>query len=508
MQIRQIARWCWRALLALVIILVVAGVAGWLYFRQSLAQCDGGRALTGLSANVLVERDSAGVPTINAANRIDAARATGFLHAQERFFQMDLLRRFAAGELSELIGPSLLSRDRELRSHRLRAVAQTVVRGMPVFQRAALEAYTAGVNSGLEALGARPPEYILLRAQPRPWAAEDSMLVGYAMFYDLQDASGEDERISEVLHQVLPPAALRFFAPEVTEWDAPIDEVGLPLPPMPSAAEFSFTNAPNRAATAEPDADPLARTPLPGSNNWAVDGQATASGAALISDDMHLGLRVPNTWYRLRLRVTKAGPNGKDLDIAGVSLPGTPAVVVGSNRHIAWAFTNGTLDNSDLVNLEVSPTDPKAYRTPEGFKKFEEHREIIQVKGASNEVLNVQSTIWGPVVTNRGSKQKRALCWVAHFPEAANLRLLELERVEDTATALRLAPSLGIPVQNFVVGDRAGRIGWTLAGRLPRRVGFDGRVPVSWADSSRGWVDWLKPDEYSRVEARPGGESG
>ncbi|HWN44796.1 MAG TPA: penicillin acylase family protein, partial [Thermoanaerobaculia bacterium] len=195
------------AVLAVLVVLVVLSAALWTrhQLRASLPQLDGERSLPGLSAEVTVERDGLGVPTIRAANRLDAARALGFLHGQERFFQMDLLRRKAAGELSELFGAVALEVDREIRVHRLRDVARRTMASAPPRDRAILEAYAAGVNAGLSALGASPFEYLLIPQRPAPWKAEDSMLVPLAMFIELHNPNGRRELSLGVMHDLLPP---------------------------------------------------------------------------------------------------------------------------------------------------------------------------------------------------------------------------------------------------------------------------------------------------------------
>ena len=187
-----------------------------------------------------------------------------------------------------------------------------------------------------------------------------------------------------------------------------------------------------------------------GSNSWAVDGSLSTTGSALVANDMHLGLRLPNTWYRMRIQCEGS------LDITGVTLPGVPAVIVGSNGRIAWAFTNSMLDLTDLVPLETSPDDPRLYRTPGGWSPFKEVVETLRVRGGDDEKMKIETTIWGPVLPSASGGKKRAVHWIAQLPEAANLGLLDLEQVNDVETALALAPQCGIPTQNFVVGDRLG----------------------------------------------------
>lgn len=494
-----------RALaLVLVLLLGIATVVV-IKLRASRAQLDGRVALAGLSAPVVVERDAAGVPTVHATNRVDAARAVGFLHAQERFFQMDLMRRLGAGELAELVGPGAVRLDRQRRFHGLREVAREATRRLSPRESAIVQAYAAGVNDGLASLGTVPPEYLLLRTTPRRWEPEDSFLVAASMFFTLQDADARHERAYATLAHVLPPAALDFFVPLGTEWDSPIDGSVIPTAPIPAPEVFSLggpgpTNAPASAGNGvRPDG------PVPGSNSWAVDGRHTPHGAALVANDMHLGLGLPPVWYRVRLICPATGPDSPALDLTGASLPGSPLVVVGSNGSIAWSFTNAELDTSDIVPLELAKDAPDRYRTPDGWQSFTTRNETIAVKGGKPETLAVRMSIWGPVRQPDKSGPAHAVRWIAHLPESVNLRLLELEHTTTTAAALQLAPECGIPIMNFVVGDRAGNIGWTLCGRLPRRVGFDGRLPATWAAGAKRWDGFVPANAYPRVVNPPDG---
>jgi penicillin amidase len=217
---------------------------------------------------------------------------------------------------------------------------------------------------------------------------------------------------------------------------------------------------------------------------------------------MHLGHAVPNIWYRASL--VFPGADGTQR-MTGVTLPGAPLVVAGSNGRVAWGFTNSQGDWADLVVLEPDPRDPEAYLTPEGPRRLERVTETIRVKGEPDETLEVLSTIWGPVIDEDHRGRRRALAWVPLRPGGITLAAFRMEGVRDVEEALSLAPEVGIPHQNFVCADSAGRIGWTIIGRIPRRVGFDGRLPTSWADGTRRWDGWLRPEEYPRVVDPPGG---
>ena len=236
---------------------------------------------------------------------------------------------------------------------------------------------------------------------------------------------------------------------------------------------------------------------LPGSNNWAVAPERTAHGHAILADDMHLGISVPNTWYRARMQW--AGSDGSRHDITGVTLPGAPAIVVGSNGHVAWGFTNTGGDRVDLIVVETHPDDPDRYLTPEGYRSFERHVERIAVHGEESRPFEVSSTIWGPVIDQDHRGRTRALRWTAHLEDGVNMRFVDTERARTLEEAQRVANESGIPPQNFVCVDADGNIGWTVMGRIPRRIGHDGRVPTSWADGSRRWEGWLTPEEYPRI---------
>jgi penicillin amidase len=484
---------------------IAGGVLGWAV-RSSLAQLEGEARLSGLSAPVSVDRDALGVPTLRGSNRRDVAQALGFVHAQERFFQMDLLRRRGAGELSALLGPGLVGADEATRRHGLRQAARAAVAGLEDGTRSLVEAYAAGVNQGLAAMGVRPPEYLLLRSVPEPWRAEDSVLVGFAMFFTLQDDGGGEDLGTEVLIRALPREAVDFFHPAASEWDAAIDGSELPLAPIPGPEVLNFAADPGVRAGLDPmpgDVDHPDFGLVPGSNSWGVQGAASATGSAIVCDDMHLDLGLPNVWFRVCLEWVDA--SGVKRRLVGASLAGVPALIVGSNGDIAWGFTNATIDNTDLVELETDPAQPNRYRTPEGWREFETVTEHIEVRGEAAREIRYRRTIWGPVLGASASDRQMALLWTPHRPGGANMGLLELENARSVAEAMAVAPRCGVPVQNLLVGDRAGELGYTLVGRLPKRVGWDGSVPVSFADGSRGWEGWRSGAETPRYLAPAGG---
>jgi penicillin amidase len=236
-----------------------------------------------------------------------------------------------------------------------------------------------------------------------------------------------------------------------------------------------------------------------GSNNFAVSGRLTRDGRALLANDMHLTIRVPNIWYRAALEwpdpLNPTEPNR----VIGVTLPGVPAVVVGSNTHVAWGFTNTYADWSDIVLLDVDPARPAAYLTPHGWREFERHDEVISIAGQADQHQDVLWTEWGPLLGPDYRGRARAYRWVAHAAGQLAATVAPFESARTIEDAFDEANGLGTPGQNMVVADRSGRIGWTVYGAIPRRIGIDGQLPTSWADGSRGWDGWLADAEYPRI---------
>jgi len=441
-----------RLLLILLVLLLLAIAAGWLAMRGSLAKLDGELRLSGLSAPVTIERDALGVVTIHAANERDAARALGYVHGQERFFEMDLLRRSAAGELSELFGPLAVERDKAVRVHRLRARVEQNIQAFAADKLGVLTAYRDGVNAGLHALNVRPWPYLLLRARPKDWQLSDSAMAGYAMYFDLQDESNSRELALWKIRRTVPDALYKLIIADGTEWDAPLEggprgNVALPgpetldlrkLPTPPKGMEYQ-------------DSEPAA----PGSNNFAVAGALTKDGRAIVASDMHLTLRTPNLWFRARLVYDDpAAPEGK-VDVGGFSLPGLPAVIVGSNRHVAWGFTNSYGDWLDWAEID-------GHAQPQPWVV---HREEIKVNGAPSVFLDVKDTAWGPILEEDKDGRMLALRWTAHRPGSLSVGVMKFAESGDIAQALVNADSAGMPAQNLMLADATGHIAWALIGQ-------------------------------------------
>ena len=479
------------ATIAVCILLLLALV--WWLLAGSRAQLDGIARVHDLNHPITIKRDIQGLVTLTADSRTDIAFGLGFVHAQERFFQMDLLRRNSAGELSELFGPLAADFDSNIRIHQFRKRASAVVSTLVDDEKALLEAYTQGVNEGLSSLRTKPFEYYLLQTSPQPWQLTDSILVVYSMYMDLQDEWGETERSLAALNDLLPADWFAFLTPSGGQWDATLDATDqiyqgkIPLQPLKSFQ----TNELAMVTTRYEDAS------LPGSNNWSVSGEFTKHGAALVADDIHLGLNVPNIWFRASWQLPDTNRH-----ITGATLPGTPLMIVGSTEKIAWGFTNAYGDFSDLIRLQTN-AEGSEYLTSDGWQPFVFDEELINVKGASTQKVTVKNTRWGPVIGEDHFGNKLAMRWVAHDTTGVNLSLFGLEQAESVEQALAIAAKTAIPGQNFNVGDAQGHIGWTVMGRIPDRFGYGSvsakHLPADWSNGQMGWRGLLAADDYPKI---------
>jgi len=483
-------KWILRLAGALVSAAVIIFVLAWMTLRASLPTLDGEISARGIAAAATIERDSAGIPTITASNRFDLAFATGFAHGQDRFFQIDLIRRQGAGELSELFGDVTVETDKRLRFHRFRDRAEARRARSPLDEVELLERYAAGVNAGLASLGAKPFEYFLLGVEPEPWVAEDSILIVYAMYMQLNDERANRDVRRGLAERVLPEEVFAWMYPQGTSWDAPLMGEPRPVAPLPGPEIITLRDVNDEA----PPAEEVGKPTLNGSNNWAVAGALTTSGRAIVSNDMHLGLSTPNIYYQARLVVD----GGDAAEVIGVTMPGTPFVVAGSNTNIGWGYTNSYGDWSDAVLLRPGSA-AGTYLAPQGELPFDEHREQIRVKGGDPIEFVIRETIWGPVDENANYPDGEiAVSWIAHFEQSTNLNILQLEKAQSVDEALDIANTMGMPPQNFMVGDAAGNIGWTLTGAIPTRSEFNPLLPADWSVQD-GWTGWADAADYPRI---------
>jgi penicillin amidase len=483
--------------------LIIFSSATWVYSQidSALPILEGKRTVFGLTNSAIIERDAQGIVTIKASNRLDVAVATGFVHAQERFFQMDLLRRNSAGELSSLFGSVALSYDKSIRIHRFRERATEIVKTLPKDQKSLLKAYTRGVNQGLKYISSQPFEYLLLRQEPAQWTEEDSILTIFSMYIDLQNKDGQRERSLGLMKAILAADVYAFLNPKGSVWDAPIDDSQYQPSPIPKKAwpSASSANLGNKEKHFKLDeaSSYLKYQPdeFPGSNNWGISGKISTTGSAIIANDMHLGIRVPNTWFRASFEYPDAS---KNIKVTGATLPGTPSMVVGSNGNIAWGFTNSYGDYSDVIKIQTI-NDGKQYITPKGIKNFTFHKQIIAIKDEQPVEINIKETIWGPVVGVNHQGEELAYRWVAHDKQAVNFTAKELELATTTSQAFNIAARSGIPSQNMMVGDKAGNVGWTIMGPIPKKFGNVGETPTHWHQGDNGWSGYLSPEQYPSI---------
>ncbi|MCV2355229.1 penicillin acylase family protein [Paucibacter sp. B2R-40] len=473
-------------------VFLLTGLSAWLAVRASLPQIDGSITLPGLAAPLSLERDALGTAVLRGENRLDLARGLGYLHAQERFFEMDLTRRSAAGELSALFGDKALARDKERRVHRLRARLTERLAQMSAADQSLLNAYADGVNAGLSGLHLRPWQYLILRGEPAAWTAVDSLLVVGEMFWMLQGGSIDAGFERAALRERAGDALFDWLNPRGGHWDAALDASPVKPATLPGPALLDLRKAqPSPAPQAARSVQAVEEQVL-GSNNWAVAGSRSADGRAILADDMHLDLGVPSIWYRTQLEIK--GKGGQVLRAAGLSLPGMPSLVVGSNGQVAWGFTNAYGQWFDWIKLpaELAPA------------RLKSHVETIAIKGAAPQQLDVLDFDGSPIVRERAG-QRYALRWVAHLGEAYNLSLDNMLWAGDAAAALRIAQASGIPHQNILVADAKGQIGWSVAGRLwtqaPDEAGY-----ARFQTIQSPKHEWLTLGDYPQLLNPPAGQ--
>jgi penicillin amidase len=492
-------------LLLLVVVLLAAGAAGLLW--STLPPIMQEAYIPSLGAPVAIGFDADGVPRIQAANDTDAAAALGFVHARDRMFQMELMRRAASGRLSEIAGPATLSIDRMMRVLGLRSRAEAGLALLPADTRAPLDAYARGVNAWIASRGRwTAPEFLLLGA-PEPWTPVDSLLWGETMGLWLS-TNWRTELQRLALAGKTPQWMIDTLWPPDSAAGHP--EASLPSPRLAAfapglAAPGSI--APNLTAPSRIAERVLALLPrFPGpftqpgtaSNAWAVDGAHSATGAPLLAGDPHLAFGFPGIWYLARIDTA-------DTTLVGATAPGVPFIVLGRNRAIAWTFTTTGADTEDVF-IET-PVGADAYATPDGPRPFFVRHEIIKIKGQPDQLLTVRETRHGPVISDLdgGTGPILAVSMASLQPgntAASGLRALNLAR--SVAEAGQAGAAITAPVQNLMVADRAG-IGLFVTGRVPIRRAGDGSAPVQGADGAHDWIGWASGDQLPHYVAPASG---
>lgn len=446
-----------------------------IFLYGSLPTLDGEITTSHITHPVEVLKDDYGVPRIKAKNREDLSYSTGFIHAQDRFFQMDLQRRAAAGELSELFGTSTLQVDKKNRIHRFRTRAKKSLQYLDSEDKKILESYTKGVNDGLKSLSTWPFEYALLGLKPKPWSMEDSALVIYSMYIELQESQLHRQVARLWLKANTNDKQYRYLLPEFDSWEAPLDKFNIDenYPSIPNLPPEWFAR-PLETST-------LIQDYKVGSNSWALAGFRTKDKSSIIANDMHLKISLPHIWYRLSIEYLDN--NKKKRSIVGVSLPGTMAVVTGSNGLVAWGYTNSYGEFLKLVAFDQHKM------------KTQTHHEKILIKGDKDFDLPIVETNLGPII--HVENKKYVIQWEAYKAKAINLEILDMEKSENIHDALNAANRFGMPAQNIIVGDNKGHIAWSIAGLLKENVRIidplDGQL---WNGNSRQLAN---SEEYGKI---------
>jgi penicillin G amidase len=480
-------------LVFIVILLAAAAVAyAYLIARSALPQLDGSLPVKGLSASVKVTRDSHGVPAIEAASLEDLFFAQGYVTAQDRLWQMDIMRRFAAGELSEILGEDTLKIDREQRILGLRAAAKKSLAMASPRDRLYFDAYARGVNAFIEAHANRLPlEFRILKYRPQLWQAEDSIVIANQMVKDLNFYTFGDTMAREKI--------LAKLGPELTG-DLYVNSSWHDRPPTVMRADINDQDkqgdsdddddedddGPDNSVTQHKGTTEIWAQRAPeavnGSNDWVVSGAHTVTGKPLLSNDMHLGHQMPNLWYEAHL---KSG----NLDVAGVTLPGMPYVIVGHNQRIAWGFTNvgPTVTDAYIENFNAHG----AYQTPQGWQQPQHREELIHIKGKPDVTVDVKITRHGPIVTELipGETRQIALRWTLY--DGLHMPFFDVDSAQNWDDFRKAFSQLDAPGQNVVYADVEGNIGYHTTGRVPIRASGDGSLPVSGTDNTHEWTGYI-----------------
>jgi len=478
-------------LISALVLVSVAGAIGYLIIRRSFPQTNGTLQAAGLQDRVEISRDKWGVPHVFAQNEHDLFFAQGYVHAQDRLWQMEFSRRIGAGRLSEVLGEATLKSDRFLRTVGLYRAAQADLQVLPAEIISVLQAYTDGVNAFISTHQTRLPlEFMLLGFRPDPWTPVDSLAWGKVMCMDL-GGNWESELLRAQLIAALGEDKMRELLP-------PYPDQG-PFIIPPEAKSYGRLDTSLLADYREVKALVGTWGQYLGSNNWVVDGSKTATGRPMLANDPHLGIQMPSIWYEIHL---VAG----DLDVVGASFPGVPGVIIGHNRHIAWGVTNVGPDVHDLYVEKINPDNPNQYEFEGRWEDMTIIHEEIKVKGRDDPVeLTVRLTRHGPIMTPVLSEatEQLALRWTAL--EGGQLfrsvyLLNHARNWEEFREALRYWQA---PSQNFVYADTEGNIGYQMPGDIPIRTKGEGLVPVPGWTGEYEWTGYIPFEELPFVYNPP-----
>jgi len=495
-------------------VIVCLSLLLWAYsiVHSALPQLDGRLQISGLAAPVTVIRDSHGLPTIEAGNLDDLFFAQGFATAQDRLWQMDMMRRYASGELSEILGADTLKLDSEQRILGLRAAARKSIATADPRDQKFFTDYASGVNAYIAQHREKLPiEFRILHYTPKPWQPEDSIVIGNQMVKDLNyhyfyDALAREKILDKLGPELTadlyvnrswhdrPPTVMRADLSEPSKDSDDDDDSDDDSPDnVVTKLGFSFSLPPSNALQPSLwEEDP----PVNGSNDWVVSGAHTVTGKPLLSNDMHLGHQMPNLWYEAHL-------HSGDFDVAGVTLPGVPYVIVGHNQRIAWGFTNIGPTVTD-VYIETFNAQGE-YQTPTGWAEPEHRTEIIHVKDKPDVTLDVRVTRHGPIITQlvRGETLQLALRWTLY--DGLHMPFFDVDSAQNWQDFRHAFSQLDAPGQNVVYADVDGNIGYQATGKVPIRAAGDGSLPVSGADNAHEWVSFIPFDKLPSIYNPPSG---
>ncbi len=506
---------------SLVLVFCVMIVVVFFYLQSSRQDRSGTIDIKGLHGPVLVTFDEWAIPTIVATTELDIARSQGFVHASERLWQLELFHRIARGRLAELFGPAAVSTDHLMRTLDLWGAAKRELQMMGSYERAVLEAFSEGVNARIESWrGSWPPEFLVLGIEPQIWSPQASVAIGRIMALDLSGWQTELSRMNAVArlgdeyHEALLPSYPNW-GPTITQDEAEpafslkgIEEDKSKDRTVVQSVVSSFVRATHRARLPGHDAeydtqsgwDPLSFLSGFGfhsSNSWALGRSRTKDGHPLLANDPHLALRAPSTWYLNTLRV-----DGTEYAVTGLSIPGAPGVIIGMNRHIAWAFTNAMVDDADFV-VEAVNLDQSMYRDGDNWRAFDVRSEQIAVRGSDQPVtFTIRSTVRGPVITDAVSTGglTLSLLWTGRQPFGVVAALLAMNRASNEEQFLAGVKRFRSPHQNVLYATTSGSIGYRMSGSVPVRVPGEGALPVSFERFPDGWTGFWPFDSMPAIQ--------
>ncbi|WP_419938069.1 penicillin acylase family protein [Candidatus Palauibacter sp.] len=475
---------------------VIVGVLttfAWFHLQRSMQPRSGRHVLPGLAEPAVVTFDEWAVPSIAAGTELDVMRVQGFMHASDRLWQMELFQRVARGRLAELFGPIALDADRLARTLDLWSAAGRELDEMAGSEQALLEAYAEGVNARIASWrGPWPPEFLILGIEPQRWSPQASLSIGRIMSLDLSEWREELDRITALA--TLDADHRRALGTGYPAWGPTILQDTLPSGTAPPRIAFAETPMPPDPGAAASSPDPLtylSRFGFHASNSWALAGSRTADGVPLLANDMHLALRAPSTWY-----LNSIVAEDSDLAVAGLSIPGAPGVIVGLNRHVAWSFTNGEVDDADFV-VEGINLDGSMYRDADDWRPFETRTEEIHVRGRDEpESWVVRSTARGPVITDvvPAGGLTLSLLWTGLEPGGPFAALLRMNRASDVDAFVEAVAHFRSPHQNVIYAASSGEIGYRMAGSVPLRPAGEGASPISFERLPAGWPGFWPPE--------------